>query len=154
MYTLTAFILTSSVWSLRLWLADCLHELLSGLKSLSLLWITLESSVGVVNDHTHVSFISPLVNFLACSQSVFNVLTSWFLFLCVFAATGCGHYGVLCSGSRAGRPGWDVLQQLFPLCAISAGPGPIQHVQPVGAQWEAGAGAIRRPSGTVTSTTL
>lgn len=137
-----------------------LRIFLTGLESSSLPLITLEASVGIVHDQTNVSFISPFENVLAHALFMFWHHDFCFFVLCVcvfvfflsfFAATGCSHYGVLCSGSWAGRPGWDVLQQLFPLCAVSAGPGPFQCPQPVGAQWETGAGAIRRPSGTVTA---
>lgn len=113
--------------------------------------IARESSLGLVMVPLSLSFF-----FFFFMSSLKNVLALFcmfwhhdFSFVC-FVATRCSHYGVLCSGSGAGRPGWDVLQQLFPLCAVSAGPGPVQCPQPVGAQRKAGAGAIWRPSSTVT----
>lgn len=85
LYVHTAFItsvvsqVTEAVAS-RLSKGTSLWSFLTGLKSSSLPLVTLESSVGVVHDHTNVLVISPLGNLLA--HALF--LTSWFLFLCVF----------------------------------------------------------------------
>lgn len=53
-------------------------------------------------------------------------------------ATGSGNHRILCCGTRTGRPGWDVLQQLLPLPALSGGREWSYGSQPMGAQCPAG----------------
>lgn len=67
----------------------------------------------------------------------------WFVF--VSTATGSGHYGLLRRGSGAGGNRRDVLQQLLPLLALSAGPGRHSRPKPVGTQREARPGEIHTP---------
>lgn len=151
MYTLTALVLTWSVRSPRLWLS-CLSQSRDLFRQAS----DLEPSAGGEDDPNQVSLSITPLSPNPCSCSVFICFDIMVLvFLCVFwflyAATGCSHDGVLCGDAGAGRSGWDVLQQLFPLHAVGAGPGPVECPQPVGAEREAGAGARRRPSGALIS---
>ncbi len=68
----------------------------------------------------------------------------------VSTATRSGHYSLLRRGSRAGGYRRDVLQQLLPLFALSAGPGPHGRPQPLGTQREAHPGEIHPPSSALT----
>ncbi len=68
----------------------------------------------------------------------------------VSTATRSGHYSLLRRGSRAGGYRRDVLQQLLPLFALSAGPGPHGCPQPLGTQREAHPGEIHPPSSALT----
>lgn len=90
MYTLTAFItsvvsqVTEAVAS-RLSKWTSLWSFLTGLKSSSLPLVTLESSVGVVHDHTNVLVISPLGNLLAHAL-FFDIMIS--VFVCFLQQQG------------------------------------------------------------------
>lgn len=125
----------------RLWSTPPISWSVLGVEKASLRW--LEVSLVLLRPFEEFFRLS----LSPCRNNIFAHIASLYsdIFVFVSTATGSGHYNLLRRGSRAGGYRRDVLQQLLPLLALSAGPGHHSCPKPVGTQREAHPGEIHPP---------